>query len=72
MNSVLIGHTTYSVTKEGKYFYLHLDTGCLHDKYKISFAKDDNKARIYIAPLREYIYLNSDARVLNLLQAARA
>ena len=46
-------------------------SGTIHEKYKIAYAKDDNKARIYVAPLKEYIYLNSDSNILKLLQNKR-
>ena len=69
------GNTIYNVTvgDDGKTYYLHMRTksGTIHEKYKIAYAKDDNKARIYVAPLKEYIYLNSDSNILKLLQNKR-
>ena len=74
-NTYTRGNTIYrvSVGPDGKTYYLHMDTksGLIHEKYKIAYAKDDNKARIYVAPLKEYIYLNTDSNILKLLQNKR-
>lgn len=69
------GSTIYRVTvsDDGKTYYLRMRniSGTVNEKYKIAYAKDDNKARIYVAPLKEYIYLNSDSNILKLLQNKR-
>lgn len=70
--------TVYSVVlndKDNKY-YLKADTPMsngetLHERYRISYANDDNKAQIYIKELRQVVKLNDDPNILRLLQNKR-
>ena len=76
-NSYKYGNATYSVTKsdDGKTYYLHSDyvgtNAQLHQKWKIAYANNDEKARVYIPELKEYIYFNSDPNMLKILQNVR-
>ena len=69
------GNTTYYVTNDGKDYYLHMDYKGTHtstkEKYKISYAKDDDKAKIYVKNLRQTIELKSEPNILKLLQNKR-
>ena len=69
------GNTTYYITQDGKDYYLHSDyKGSnveLNDKWKISYANNDDKARVYIPTLKTYMNLNSEPQILKLLQNKR-
>lgn len=73
------GKDTYSVSynEKDKRYYLNterpLSNGeTLREKYRIAWAKDDNKAEIYIKELRTVIKMNDDKNILKLLQNKRA
>ena len=69
------GNTTYWVTKEGNTYYLNSDyqgsNVQLKDKWKISYANNDDKARVYIPVLKTYMNLSSEPQILKLLQNKR-
>ena len=69
------GKTTYYITKDGNTYYLHSDYNGsnvkLHEKWKISYANSDIKARVYVPTIKQYININSDNNLLNLLKKAR-
>ena len=69
------GNTTYYVTNDGKDYYLHMDYKGTNlqtrEKYKISYAKDDDKAKIYVKTLRQNVDLKSEPEILKLLQNKR-
>lgn len=69
------GNTTYWITKEGNSYYLNSDyqgsNVQLEDKWKISYADNDDKARVYIPTLKTYMNINSEPQILKLLQNKR-
>ena len=69
------GNTTYYVTNDGKDYYLHMNYKGTNvqtqEKYKISYAKDDDKAKIFVKSLRQNIELKSEPEILKLLQNKR-
>ena len=69
------GNNTYYITKDGKNYYLHSDYNGtnvqLKEKWKISYANNDDKARVYIPTLKTYMNINNEPEILKLLQNKR-
>ena len=66
-----MGDTVFSVTKDGKNYYLVMQTGVVKDKYKIAYAGSDDKAHVTV-PYVGVINLNSEPGILNLLKRKRS
>lgn len=73
------GKDTYSVSynENDKRYYLNVERPLsngetLREKYRIAYAKDDDKAEIYIKELRTVIKMSEDKNILKLLQNKRS
>lgn len=64
------GNTEYGVEKIGNDLYLRTKTGKVVSKYKIAYAKDDNKAHV-IVPGFGVVNLKDDKNILNMLHEKR-
>ena len=72
------GKDTYSVSynENDKRYYLNIERPLsngetLREKYRIAYAKDDDKAEIYVKELRTVIKMSEDKNILKLLQNKR-
>ena len=70
-----VGKSTFYITSEdGKTYYLHQDhegNANIKMKWKIAYANNDEKARVYIPELKQYIEFKNEPQILKLLQNKR-
>ena len=70
-----VGKSTFYITSnDGKTYYLHQDhegNANIKMKWKIAYAKNDDKARVYVPELKQYINFKDEPQMLKLLQKKR-
>ena len=72
-NEVRYGNTKYTITQASNGYYLNIadaNGSMPTKKYKIAYAKDENKARAYIDSFIGYLEFASDENMLKLLRNA--
>lgn len=72
-NEVVRGNTKFTITKASNGLYLNVSSvngNTPTTKYKIAYAKNLDKARVYMGSFLGYLNFNSDPEMLKLLKNA--
>ncbi len=70
-NSYTYGNTKFTVIKQSNGFYLQISSANgngITTKHKIAYAKNPDKARVYVGPSIGYINFKDDPNMLKILK----